>query len=166
MRAPAGAWGLVVVAVRTTPAAGAPVRLVGDPPAADPAHTDIAEVFAGRWLPEPPPANRHDGDVVVRLHAPTDTDDPSLTDVEVLAAADGVWNTVGTWRAVGARWPHEIALSVLARMRYLADAALNDALWAMMAGPIAAALREPQLPPRSSPQYQPHPRSRPASATP
>jgi hypothetical protein len=44
-------------------------------------------------------------------------------------AADGVRNSVGTWRSVDARWPHEIALSVLVHMRYLADAALNDAQW-------------------------------------
>jgi hypothetical protein len=60
MRPPAGAWGLVVVAVRTTPA---------------------------------------------------------VVDVEVLAAASGVWNRVDAWRSVGARWPYEIALSVLVRMR-------------------------------------------------
>ena len=145
MRPPAGAWGLVVVAVRTTPAAGAPVRFVGDAPAADPAHTDTAALLAGVWLPAPPPAYRHDGDVVVRLHASTDTDDPAVADVEVLAAASGVWNRVDTWRSVGARWPHEIALSVLVRMRYLADAAFNDAQWAMLTGPIAAALPDELL---------------------
>ena len=144
-RPPAGAWGLVVVAVRTTPAAGAPVRFVGDPPAPDTAHTDTAALMAGLWLPHPPPANRHDGDVVVRLHAPTDTDDPAVVDVEVIAAFQGTWNTVGTWRSVGARWPHEIALSVLVHMRHLSDAALADAQWAMLTGPIATALPEPLL---------------------
>jgi hypothetical protein len=127
MRPPAGAWGLVVVAVRTTDATTAPVHDVGDAPA-------------------PPPAYRHDGDVVVRLHAPTDTDDPAVADVEVLAAASGVWNRADTWRSVGARWPHEIALSVLVHMRYLADAALHDAQWAMLTGPIAAALPDGLLP--------------------
>lgn len=131
-----------MVAVRTTPAAGAPVRFVGDAPAADPAQTDTADLMAELWLPDPPPANRHDGDVVVRLHAPTDTNDPAVADVEVIAAFQGTWDTVDTWRAVGARWPHEIALSVLVHMRYLADAALNDAQWATLTGPIAAALPE------------------------
>ncbi len=145
MRPPAGAWGLVVVAVRTTPAAGAPVGLVGDAPAADPADADTAALLAGVWLPAPPPVYGHDGDVVVRLHAPTDTDDPAVADVEVIAAADGVWNSVGTWRSVGARWPHEIALSVLVHMRSLADAALRDAQWAMLTGPIAAALPDALL---------------------
>lgn len=138
MRPPAGAWGLVVVAVRTTGAAGAPVRLTGDAPAPDPAHTDTADLLAGVWLPEPPPATLHAGDVVVRLHAATT--DPALTDVEVLAAMQGEWRTVGTWEAVDARWPHEVAMTVLVHMRYLADAALQDAQWVTLTGPIAAAM--------------------------
>jgi hypothetical protein len=145
MRPPAGAWGLVVVAVRTTDPTAAPVRDVGDALAPDPARTDTADLLAGVWLSAPPPANRHDGDVVVRLHAPTDTNDPTVADVELLAAAHGVWNRVDTWRSVGARWPHEIALSVLVQMRYLADAALRDAQWAMLTGPIAAELPDKLL---------------------
>ncbi len=145
MRAPAWAWGLVVVAVRTTDPTAAPVRDVGDAPVPDPARTDTADLLAGVWLSAPPPANRHDGDVVVRLHAPTDTNDPTVADVELLAAAHGVWNRVDTWPSVGARWPHEIALSVLVHMRYLADAALNDAHWAMLTGPIAAELPDKLL---------------------
>ncbi|NUT51424.1 MAG: hypothetical protein HOV94_29610 [Saccharothrix sp.] len=135
---PAGAWGLVVVAVRTTDAAGAPVRFTGDAPAPDPAHTDTADLLAGVWLSEPPPAALHSGDVVVRLHA--STADPAMTDVEVLAAMQGEWRTVGTWEAVDTRWPHEVAMTVLTHMRYLADAALNEAQWATLTGPIAAAL--------------------------
>ncbi len=138
MRPPAGAWGLVVVAVRTTDAAGAPVRFTGDDPAPDPAHTDTAALLAGVWLPEPPPATLHAGDVVVRLH--TSTTDPASTEVEVLAAMQGEWRTVGTWEAVDARWPHEVAMTVLVHMRYLADAALQDAQWATLTGPIAAAM--------------------------
>lgn len=139
MRPPTGAWGLVVVAVRTTDAAGAPVRFVGDPPAPDPAGTDTADLLAGVWLPAPPPADLHAGDVVVRLHPP-DNRDTHAADVEVLAAMDGQWRTVREWRAVGARWPHEVAMTVLLHMRYLADAALTAAQWATLAGPIAAAL--------------------------
>lgn len=138
MRPPAGAWGLVVVAVRTTDAAGAPVRFTGDAPAPDPAHTDTADLLAGVWLPEPPPATLHAGDVVVRLH--TSTADPALTDVEVLAAMQGEWRTVGSWEAVDPRWPHEVAMTALTHMRYLADAAFNDAQWATLTGPIAAAM--------------------------
>ncbi|GAA3863544.1 hypothetical protein GCM10022243_32610 [Saccharothrix violaceirubra] len=135
---PAGAWGLVVVAVRTADAAGAPVRFTGDAPAPDPAHTDTADLLAGVWLPEPPPATLHTGDVVVRPR--TSTTDPTLTDIEVLAAIQGEWRTVGTWKAVDARWPHEVAMTVLVHMRYLADAAFQDAQWATLTGPIAAAM--------------------------
>jgi hypothetical protein len=150
LRPPAGAWGLVVVAVRTTDAAGAPVRYVGDAPRPDPAHTDTADVLAGVWLPAPPPADVHAGDVVVRLHPPADdpdhapnknpNEDPVVTDVEVLAAMQGEWRTVRTWQAVDARWPHEVAMTVLVHMRYLADAALQDAQWATLTGPVAAAM--------------------------
>jgi hypothetical protein len=126
LRPPAGVWGLVVVAVRTTDAAGAPVRLTGDAPAPDAALTDTTDLLAGAWLPAPPPAALHTGDVVVRLHAPAD-DDPAVADVEVVAATQGEWSTVRTWQAVGARWPHEVAMSVLVHMRYLADVAFKDA---------------------------------------
>ena len=138
MRPPTGAWGLVVVAVRATDAAGAPVRFTGDAPAPDPAHTDTADLLAGVWLPEPPPATLHAGDVVVCPR--TSTTDPTLTDIEVLAAMQGEWRTVGTWETVDARWPHEVAMTVLVHMRYLADAALQDAQWATLTGPIAAAM--------------------------
>ncbi|PWW53087.1 hypothetical protein [Actinokineospora spheciospongiae] len=47
LRAPAGAWGLVVVAVRMTPTAAAPVRFAGDAPTPDPAHTDTTDLMAG-----------------------------------------------------------------------------------------------------------------------
>ncbi|ANZ35978.1 hypothetical protein BBK82_07710 [Lentzea guizhouensis] len=138
MRPPAGAWGLVVIALRTTDAAGAPVRHTRDASVPDPAHTDTADLFAGVWLPEPPPATLHAGDVVVLLH--TSTADPARTDVEVLAAMQGEWRTVGTWDAVNARWPHEVAMTVLVHMRYLADAAFHDAQWPMLTGPLAAAM--------------------------
>lgn len=81
----------------------------------------------------------------MRLHAPAD-DDPAVADVEVVAATQGEWSTVRTWQAVGARWPHEVAMSVLVHMRYLADVAFKDAQWATLAGPIAAALPPGLLP--------------------
>lgn len=138
MRSPAQTWGLVVVAIRTTDTAGAPVRFTGDAPAPDPAHIDTTDLLAGVWLPEPPPAHLHTGDVVVRLHAPTNN--PTVTDVEVLAAIQDEWRTVRRWEALNARWPHEIAMTVLVHMRYLADAALKEAQWATLTGPIAAAM--------------------------
>ncbi|MGW5054820.1 restriction system modified-DNA reader domain-containing protein [Actinokineospora sp. NPDC004072] len=132
-RPPTGAWGLVVVAVRTTDAAAPPVRFIGDAPAPDPAPTDIADLFAGTWLPAPPPAHLHSGDVVLRLLAPTD-DDPTRVDVEVLAAIQGKWHTVLVYQALDTRWPHEVVTSVLLRMRVLADAALSDAQWTTLTG--------------------------------
>jgi hypothetical protein len=114
MRPPTGAWGLVVVAcgplTPPEPRSASP----GDAPAPDPAHTDTAALLAGLWLFEPPPATLHAGDVVVRLH--TSTTDPAPTDVEILAAMQGEWRTVGTWEAVDARWPHEVAMTVLVHM--------------------------------------------------
>lgn len=117
----------------------APVWLTGDAPAPDPALTDTTDLLAAVWLPAPPPAALHTGDVVVRLHAPAD-DDPAVVNLEVVAATQGGWSTVRTWQAVGTRWPHEVALSVLVHMRYLADATFKDAQWATLTGPIAAAL--------------------------
>jgi hypothetical protein len=98
--------------------------------------------LAGVWLPAPPPADVHAGDVVVHLHPPTDDPDhapnadpdPVVADVEVLAAMQGEWRTVRTWQTVDARWPHEVAMTVLLHMRYLADAALQDAQWATLTG--------------------------------
>ncbi|SDN16473.1 hypothetical protein SAMN04488074_13729 [Lentzea albidocapillata subsp. violacea] len=151
LRPPAGAWGLVVVAVRTTAAATTTLgRLTGDTP--DPARTDTADLMAGVWLPTRPPAHLHTGDVVVRLQPPCSSspynpDDPTRADAVILAAAGGEWCTIDTSvRSMGARWPHEAAPAVLWQMRYLADAAYNDAQWATLAGPIAAALPPGLLP--------------------
>ncbi|GAA2975877.1 hypothetical protein [Actinokineospora diospyrosa] len=159
MRAPDGAWGLVVIAVRTTHSAGAPVRLVDDGPPPDPAHTDIADLMAGVWLTAPPPAALCTGDVVVRLRAP-DNGDPDRVDVELLAAMQGEWHTVGSWTAVDARWPHTIALSVLLHMQWLADAALGDAQWVtltstMMPGFLARELGLDREPAGRSPRRVP-----------
>jgi hypothetical protein len=139
MRPPARAWGMVVTAVRLTDTAGPPVRYVGDPPALDPTRTDTADLVAGVWLPAPPPAPLHHGDVVVRLRPPAE-DDSVRADVEVLAATPDGWRTVDTLEALDARWPHHIAMTVLVWMRYLTDAAYQDAQWTALAGPIAAHL--------------------------
>lgn len=132
MHPPAGAWGLIVVAVRTTAATRA-------------TRADTAEVFAGVWVPEPPPADLHDGDVAVLLHESADGN-PDVADVEVVAATQGHWRTVHTSRATDTQWPHEAAMPVLVHMRCLADAALKDAHWATLTGPIAAALPQRLLP--------------------
>ncbi|WP_414944873.1 hypothetical protein [Amycolatopsis sp. cmx-11-32] len=144
LRPPAGAWGLVVVAVRTTDPAAAPVRRTGHTPTPEPARPDTADLFAGVWLPAKPPAHVHTGDVVVRLRppytsSPRNPDDPTLADVIILAAVEGEWRTIRTWaRSMGAGWPHEAAMPVLYQMRCLADTAFNDAQWATLTGLIAA----------------------------
>ncbi|GAB3000892.1 MULTISPECIES: hypothetical protein [Amycolatopsis] len=121
LRNPAGAWALVVTSVRL----GLPDH---DYPT-DPAHTDTAEMFAGVWLPAPPPAHVHRGDVVVRLTPPADND-PARVDVEVLAAAPGEWHTVATFAALDTRWPHHVATTVTTWMRALADRAEQElAVW-------------------------------------
>lgn len=150
LRAPEGAWGLVIIAIRTTRATGIP------------------DLVFGRWLAEEPPASLHTGDVVVRLRPPTSTSsdssvvdrsrndgsDPSradtdadagadvatVADVEVLTAHHGGWHTASTWRTLGPQWPHELAVPLLATMRALADAAFNAAQWAALTEPVAAAL--------------------------
>jgi hypothetical protein len=133
MRPLAGAWGLVVVAGRTTPTAGAPVRLVGDVPAADSTRTDTAAMMAGRWLPTPPPANRHDGDVVVGLHASTDTDEPAMADVEILAAADGlIGEFAGSTAPRRRQAPDAVAALIEAGLVSVGDQVLFDGHTATM----------------------------------
>lgn len=150
MRPPGGAWGLLVVGIELTAgAAGATVRFVGETPALDTACTDIADIVAGVWLPTLPPARHHHGDVVVRLHPdgynplayndPTANEAPAVCDVEVLSAEQGRWYMVRRWTALGPRWPHEIAMNVLVHMRYLAEAAQQDTVWAALNAPDALA---------------------------
>jgi len=138
MRPPADMWGFVVVAVHTFAAK------VGGLPITDSVHTDTTDLLAGVWLPAPPPVDLHTGDVVVRLQhsnqAPArNRDDRTQADVVVLAPAGNEWSTVRSWaRSLGARWPHEVAISTHLHMRYLVDKALRDARWATLTGPITA----------------------------
>jgi hypothetical protein len=117
LRNPDGTWALVVTTIGLTPAGCGGGPTAPDP---DPARTDIAALFAGIWLPTPPPAPLHRGDVVVRLTSPAELE-PSRADIEVLAADDGEWRTVCTLPALDARWPHHVATTVLSWMRALAD---------------------------------------------
>ncbi|QWF81028.1 hypothetical protein [Amycolatopsis sp. CA-230715] len=68
-RNPEGTWALVITTVR--------LALADHDYPTDPARTDTAEVFAGVWLPAPPPAHAHRGDVAVRL-APASKPAPNL----------------------------------------------------------------------------------------
>jgi hypothetical protein len=59
MRLPDQTWALLVLAV----------DIVGD---TDPDHAGEVELFAGSWVPDQPPADLYDGDLVVRLTQPGD----------------------------------------------------------------------------------------------
>ncbi|MEU0514938.1 hypothetical protein ACWEKJ_30580 [Amycolatopsis thermoflava] len=112
LRAPADAWALVITNVRLTL-----------PEQADTPPTALAaELFAGVWLPAPPPAEVHRGDVAVRLHPPAD-DDPGRADVEVLTATHQGWRTVQTLPGLETRWPQDVATVAVSWMRALADEA-------------------------------------------
>jgi len=147
LRTPADTWALVITTVR--------LALADHEFPTDPAHTDTAEVFAGMWLPAPPPAHVYRGDVVVRLTPPADND-PARADVEVLVAAPGEWRTVATFPALDYRWPHRVATTVTTWMRALADEAERKLIgWAFAlsfwtgrasAGLADAALVDPDAP--------------------
>lgn len=86
MRLPDQVWAMLVLAV----------DIVGD---TDPDRAGEVELFAGSWVAAQPPADLHDGDLVVRLTQP---DDPAYpvpreygVDVEMLLARRGRWQFVG-----------------------------------------------------------------------
>ncbi|MCP2094695.1 MULTISPECIES: hypothetical protein [Actinosynnema] len=153
MRPPTGAWGLLVTEARGTAALGDPIRFTADPPEADPEHVDTTDLLGGTWLPAPPPADRHEGDLVLRLHPPADHA-PDRVDVEVLTADRGRWHAVCRREASGSRWPHHVAADVLLHMRILADSALRRAEW-IAATQICACL--PGLAPGPVPEPGPRP---------
>jgi hypothetical protein len=64
MRLPDQAWAMLVLAV----------DIVGD---TDPERAGEVELFAGSWLPDQPPADLYDGDLVVRLISRAVTRDKS-----------------------------------------------------------------------------------------
>lgn len=100
LRAPAGAWGLRIIAADVAVDTG---RLV---------------LFAALPLSNQPDARIHDGDVVVRLLADPVVPDESrmVVDVEVLLARDGAWSRVGAWTGLDSDWPHHIATIVARSM--------------------------------------------------
>ncbi|MFI5593674.1 hypothetical protein ACIA5G_52230 [Amycolatopsis sp. NPDC051758] len=125
LRNPEGTWAFVITTVGlTTHGRGhGPTA-----PSPDPAHTDAASLFAGAWLPGPPPATLNRGDVVVQLFPHADLN-PTRVDVEVLAAHADEWCSVRTLSGLDARWPHHVATTVLSWMRMLAEQANRALLW-------------------------------------
>lgn len=126
LRNPEGMWALVITTVGLTAHWTGRGPTEPDP---DPARTDIASLFAGSWLPDPPPPARlNRGDVTVRLASPADLDG-TRADVEVLAAHGDEWRHVRTLCGIDARWPHHVATTVLSWMRAGAEDAARTVTW-------------------------------------
>jgi hypothetical protein len=80
----------------------------------DPDREGEVALFAGYWLPDRPPANLRDGDLVLILTPP---DNDSLgeprqdariddrVDIDMLLAYRNRWQRVGEWPALDPRWP-------------------------------------------------------------
>ncbi|MFD8497298.1 hypothetical protein [Amycolatopsis sp. NPDC059657] len=115
MRCPDSAWAMLVTAV----------DIISD---VDPDHAGEVALFAGTWVREEPPVDSglYDGDLVVRLNAPTA---PSFTltrnraaDVEMLLAYQGRWHRIGQWHGIGRSWPSVVAPTAAAVMGLHSDA--------------------------------------------
>ena len=111
-RQPVGIWGMLVLAV----------DIVGD---TDPDRAGELALFAGSWIPEQPPADLHDGDLVVRL---THREPPNYhqrrdnsLDIEMLLARQSRWQRVGCWYRANDRWPWLVASTAAAVMGLSAD---------------------------------------------
>jgi hypothetical protein len=106
VRLPDDMWALLVLAV----------DIVSD---TDPDRAGEVALFAGRWVPDQPPPDLYDGDLVVRLPyatGPTGLPGDPATDVELLLAHRGRWQRVGQWHGVDQRWPVLLAPTAAAVM--------------------------------------------------
>lgn len=114
MRCPDEVWAMLILAV----------DIIGD---TDPDRAGEAALFAGSWVPEQPPADLYDGDLVLRLTCPQ----PGPTyewhvqhaNIEMLLAYHGRWQRVGQWCDIDDRWPHTAAPTAAAVMGLYNDAA-------------------------------------------
>lgn len=79
---------------------------------------DTVQWCTGSWVAEPTPADgMFDGDLVVRLTAPTTAGDPSSrVDVAMMLAYQGRWQQVGYWPALGNDWPDTVWYTAAAVM--------------------------------------------------
>jgi Restriction Enzyme Adenine Methylase Associated len=102
MRLPERVWALLVVAVDIVDGT-------------DPDRAGEVALFAEAWVPEQPPAELYDGDLMVRLTHPAEPSYPlprdHAVDVEMLLAYHGRWQRVGQWRGVDDQWPRLVAPS-------------------------------------------------------
>ncbi|WP_152551904.1 restriction system modified-DNA reader domain-containing protein [Actinokineospora spheciospongiae] len=114
MRVPDGAWAMLVLAV----------DVHGD---VDPDTAGKVALFAGTWLADQPPADLHDGDLVIRPLPPTQAPgalvDDHVADVEMLLAHRGRWMPLGRWHGLDERWSWTLAPTAAATMSLYVDAA-------------------------------------------
>jgi hypothetical protein len=113
MRLPDQTWAMLVLAV----------DIAGD---TDPDRAGDVELFAGSWVPDQPPADLYDGDLVVRLTQPGDPAYPRsrehAVDIEMLLARRGRWQLVGRWGGVDECWPWLLAPTAAVVMGLHCDA--------------------------------------------
>lgn len=119
-RMPARAWGFLLRAVRMLPASDDAVPSLDDPPATAAPGVETADLVAGIWLPQPPPPDLHDGDLVIRLAAPGDRD-PARVDVQLWIAQNDVWQLHQSWARLDRHWPHVVAPVAEFLMRITSD---------------------------------------------
>lgn len=124
MRAPTGAWALLIQAVDVATAVEAGGRAV-------------LRLMAGRWLTDQTPPALCDGDLVVRItpseeecrdnstedaHDSKDTNDTdAAVDVELVLARLARWEIFASWSRLGPTWPRVIAPTVAAVMGLYTD---------------------------------------------
>lgn len=103
-RMPDGVWAWLVTAVDLDP-------------------NDEPTLLEGGWVTEQPPASPpYDGDVVVRLTAPSPGADEVVV-VEMLLCYADRWTRVGHWPNLGSDWPRIVAPTAAAVMGLWCDVA-------------------------------------------
>lgn len=115
MHTPDHAWAMLVLAV----------DIIDD---GEPDTDGRAVLFAGTWLTDQPPADLHNGDLVIRLSPPRHdgglpAGDEHGADVAMLLAHRGQWSVVGRWSGLDERWPWVLAPTAAAVMGLSVDAA-------------------------------------------
>lgn len=102
----------------------------------------VVRLFTGVWETAPYPADDMvDGDVIIVLDPPHDTQQCRRIGVRLFQAYGGVWDLVGSWDNLGLDWPLLIAPTARAVMRLHSD--LFD--------PSRTCLWAPEPPPKLSP---------------
>jgi DNA-binding transcriptional ArsR family regulator len=114
MRAPEGAWALLIQAVEVAAEVGAEGKAA-------------LRLLAGSWLADRAPAGLCDGDFVVRFSPVTeDSFDGGISgtvavEAYLVLARRGRWEILATWSHLGPNWPRVIAPTVAAVMGLYTD---------------------------------------------